>query len=90
MASRPSAALRKERPKLAVLKAAAKSCTDCPLYQLGTQTVFGAGPTDAKLMLVGEQPGNDEDLTGEPFVGPAGKLLDKALSAAGIDRSQST
>src|SRR5947209_6612287 len=73
---------------LNALEAEAKRCTDCPLYQVGTQTVFGSGPSDAELMLVGEQPGNEEDLTGEPFVGPAGKLLDKALEAAGIDRSR--
>ncbi|HET6756124.1 MAG TPA: UdgX family uracil-DNA binding protein [Burkholderiales bacterium] len=66
----------------------AASCRACPLWQSGTQTVFGAGDADAKVMLVGEQPGDEEDLRGEPFVGPAGKLLDRALIAAGVDRSQ--
>ena len=56
------------------------------MYKLGTQTVFGEGPRDARVMMVGEQPGNEEDLQGHPFVGPAGRLLDKALVEAGIDR----
>ncbi|HEV7698645.1 MAG TPA: UdgX family uracil-DNA binding protein [Pyrinomonadaceae bacterium] len=68
------------------LNEASFSCKGCDLYKLGTQTVFGEGPRDAKLMMVGEQPGNDEDLEGHPFVGPAGKLLDRALDDAGIDR----
>jgi DNA polymerase len=68
------------------LREAAQGCQGCDLYKLGTQTVFGEGPRDAKVMMVGEQPGNDEDLAGHPFVGPAGKLLDKALTDAGIDR----
>lgn len=63
-----------------------KSCTACPLYKIGTQTVFGAGSENAKIVIVGEQPGNEEDLTGLPFVGPAGKILEKALVAAGIER----
>ena len=66
---------------------AAAGCRACPLWQRGTQTVFGEGARDAVVMLVGEQPGNEEDLAGHPFVGPAGKLLDKALEEAGIDRS---
>ncbi|MGH8717998.1 MAG: UdgX family uracil-DNA binding protein [Burkholderiales bacterium] len=66
----------------------AASCQACPLWHNGTQTVFGAGDADAKVMLVGEQPGDEEDLRGEPFVGPAGRLLDRALIAAGVDRSQ--
>jgi len=70
------------------LKEIAKGCTACHLYKLGTQTVFGAGARHARVVFVGEQPGNDEDLKGEPFVGPAGKLLDKALVAAGIDRDE--
>jgi DNA polymerase len=70
------------------LKEIAKGCTACDLYKTGTQTVFGAGAKHARVVFVGEQPGNDEDLKGEPFVGPAGKLLDKALVAAGIDRSE--
>ncbi len=73
---------------LGTLVARAKTCTDCPLYQFATQTVFGAGSAGARLMLVGEQPGNDEDLKGEPFVGPAGKLLNRALEAAGVDRRE--
>jgi len=66
---------------------AAKECQACDLYLRGTQTVFGEGARTAELMLVGEQPGDQEDLTGHPFVGPAGQLLDRALAEAGIDRS---
>ncbi len=69
------------------LRSAAKQCEGCELCDVGTRTVFGEGPRDARLMLVGEQPGNEEDLAGRPFVGPAGRLLDEALHAAGIDRS---
>jgi uracil-DNA glycosylase family protein len=76
------------RPTLTALKNAAFTCRACPLWKLGTQTVFGAGRTSARIVLIGEQPGNEEDLTGKPFVGPAGKLLDRALAEAGIDRSQ--
>lgn len=65
---------------------AAKGCRACHLYKNATQTVFGEGPRKAEVMLVGEQPGDAEDLTGQPFVGPAGKLLDRALADAGIDR----
>ena len=65
----------------------ARRCTRCDLYKPATQTVFGEGPLDAKIMFVGEQPGDQEDLAGRPFVGPAGALLDRALEAAGIDRS---
>ena len=83
-----AAALIPERPTLAALREAAAGCRACDLWQRGTQTVFGAGARHAAVMLVGEQPGNDEDLAGEPFVGPAGKLLDKALAEAGIDRGQ--
>jgi len=61
-------------------------CTACDLWRSGTQTVFGAGTRAAKLMLVGEQPGDREDREGQPFVGPAGRLLDQALEEAGIDR----
>ena len=64
-----------------------RGCKACDLYKRGTQTVFGEGPSKAKIMLVGEQPGDAEDLAGHPFVGPAGKLLDRALEEAGIDRS---
>ncbi|HUH06775.1 MAG TPA: UdgX family uracil-DNA binding protein [Egibacteraceae bacterium] len=73
-------------PDLPALRAAAARCRACELWRLGTQTVFGAGPAHAKLMLVGEQPGDREDIKGEPFVGPAGRLLDRALGDAGIDR----
>jgi uracil-DNA glycosylase family protein len=76
-----------DRPTLASVRAAAKECTACDLYKRGTQTVFGEGAAHAKLMLVGEQPGDAEDLSGHPFVGPAGKLLDRALAEAGIDRT---
>jgi uracil-DNA glycosylase len=65
----------------------ARKCTRCELYKFGTQTVFGEGPLDASIMFVGEQPGDQEDLAGRPFVGPAGQLFDEALEAAGIDRS---
>jgi len=71
---------------LSKVRAAAKTCRNCDLWRHATQAVFGEGPERATLMLVGEQPGNDEDLTGHPFVGPAGKLLDRALEQAGIDR----
>jgi uracil-DNA glycosylase len=64
----------------------AAGCRACDLWKRGTQTVFGEGPAKARAMFVGEQPGNEEDLTGHPFVGPAGRLLDKALEEAGIDR----
>jgi uracil-DNA glycosylase family protein len=69
------------------VRAAAHDCRACPLWEPATQTVFGEGPADARVVLVGEQPGDVEDRRGEPFVGPAGKLLDKALADAGIDRS---
>lgn len=61
-------------------------CTRCPLFRVGTQTVFGEGPSDASVVLVGEQPGDKEDIEGRPFVGPAGRVLDQALAAAGVDR----
>jgi uracil-DNA glycosylase len=70
------------------LQNAAKNCKACDLWKLGTQTVFGEGTPNAKIMLIGEQPGNQEDLEGRPFVGPAGKLLDAALEEAGIDRKK--
>src|SRR5467141_1881726 len=73
--------------KLEKLRAAAASCTACPLYKTGTQTVFGEGLDTARAVFVGEQPGDAEDKAGRPFVGPAGKLLDRALEEAGIDRS---
>jgi DNA polymerase len=74
-------------PSLSSLREAALGCTACHLHELGTQTVFGEGRTSASVMLVGEQPGDQEDRAGKPFVGPAGHLLDQALEAAGIDRS---
>ena len=70
------------------LKAAAAECKACDLWKKGTQTVFGEGRRRANVIFVGEQPGNEEDLTGKPFVGPAGRLFDEALSEAGIDRKQ--
>jgi uracil-DNA glycosylase family protein len=72
---------------IALLVAEARHCKRCGLYKNATQTVFGEGPADAALMLVGEQPGDQEDLTGRPFVGPAGKVLDHALEAADVDRA---
>ena len=75
------------RKALKLLAEGARDCTRCDLYKNATQTVFGEGPADAHMMLVGEQPGDQEDLTGRPFVGPAGKVLDAALKAAGIERS---
>ena len=75
-------------PSLAAVKADARDCQRCPLYRLATQTVFGEGSAHAPVVLVGEQPGDQEDLQGRPFVGPAGKILDRALSDAGIDRSR--
>ena len=74
--------------RLAALEKAARSCTACPLYKRATQTVFGEGPKNARLMLLGEQPGDQEDLAGKPFVGPAGRLLDRALEEAGIKRDE--
>jgi uracil-DNA glycosylase family protein len=74
------------RPTLKSVREAAGNCQACDLYKLGTQTVFGEGQPKAQLMLIGEQPGDAEDLSGHPFVGPAGKLLDRALVDAGIDR----
>jgi len=71
---------------LAELREAAKNCKNCDLYERGTQTVFGEGRPDAKIMFIGEQPGNEEDLEGRPFVGPAGRLFDTALAQAGLDR----
>jgi uracil-DNA glycosylase len=73
---------------LTTLKAAAKACTACHLYKHATQTVFGEGPKGPSLMLLGEQPGDQEDLAGQPFIGPAGKILDRALEEAGIDRTR--
>jgi uracil-DNA glycosylase family protein len=74
------------RPTLAKLRAAAKGCQGCDLFKVGTQTVFGEGPSSAHVIVVGEQPGDMEDRAGKPFVGPSGKLLDRAFEAAGIAR----
>src|SRR5581483_1873630 len=79
-ANDPEAALK-------LLATEAQGCTRCDLYKNATQTVFGEGPVDARMMLVGEQPGDQEDLAGRPFVGPAGRVLDAALEAARIERS---
>src|SRR5436190_14110360 len=76
------------RPTISKLQQAARGCQACPLWKTGTQTVFGEGSRQARVIFVGEQPGNDEDLAGQPFVGPAGKLLDKALIEAGIQRDE--
>ena len=81
-------ALVPETSRLSVVETAAKICTACHLYKSATQTVFGEGPKHAALMFLGEQPGDQEDLAGKPFVGPAGKLFDRALAEAGIDRSE--
>jgi len=88
MDSRGAAALIPARITSKSLHDAAARCQACDLWQRGTQTVFGEGATTAKLMFVGEQPGNEEDLEGHPFVGPAGRLLDKALEEAGIPRKE--
>lgn len=77
-----------DRPTLARLRDAAMSCQGCDLYRDATQTVFGAGPRDARLVLIGEQPGDREDIEGEPFVGPGGHLLRRAMAEAGIDERQ--
>jgi len=76
-----------DRATLSSVRAAARDCRACDLWKIATQTVFGEGAARARLMLVGEQPGDQEDLAGHPFVGPAGKLLDRALAEAGIDRA---
>ena len=70
------------------LRGEAMRCTRCDLYKCATQTVFGEGPLDARIVFVGEQPGDQEDLAGRPFVGPAGQLFDRALAEAGVDRER--
>jgi DNA polymerase len=87
-AKRSAAPLIPPRATLSSLKAAAADCKACDLWKKGTQTVFGDGSRRSHILFVGEQPGNEEDLTGKPFVGPAGKLFDNALEEAGIDRKQ--
>ena len=77
-----------EKPTLSSLRKAAADCKACDLWERGTQTVFGEGSAHARIFLIGEQPGNDEDLKGRPFVGPTGRLLDKALEEVGIDRTE--
>jgi len=73
--------------RLVVLRDEVRACQECDLYKYATQAVFGEGPPDAAIVFIGEQPGNDEDLSGRPFVGPAGRLFDRALEEAAIDRS---
>jgi uracil-DNA glycosylase family protein len=80
-------AIKRHTATLRAAADAAQACRACDLWERTTQTVFGEGPPAASVLLVGEQPGNQEDLAGHPFVGPAGRLLDEALAAAGIDRS---
>ncbi len=84
----PDLELRPDATSIAELRAEAEGCRRCPLYKIATQTVFGEGPESAAMMLVGEQPGDQEDIAGRPFVGPAGKILDRALAEAGIDRKK--
>ena len=83
-----AAALIPPRPSLKKLRETVAGCKACPLWESGTQTVFGEGGAHADVVFVGEQPGDREDIEGHPFVGPAGKLLDKALEEVEIDRSQ--
>lgn len=83
-----AAPLVPQKPNLESLRRAAAGCRACDLWLKGTQTVFGEGRAHASVMLVGEQPGDKEDLAGHPFVGPAGRILDEALEAAGIDRAE--
>jgi uracil-DNA glycosylase len=83
-----AAPLIPSHPTLPKLRVAASACTACDLYKQATQTVFGEGTAHARVLFVGEQPGDKEDLEGKPFVGPAGNVLDKALMAAGIDRRE--
>src|SRR5881628_104011 len=83
-----AAPLVPSRPTLSKLKLAAAGCQACDLWRTGTQTVFGEGKQSSTVMFIGEQPGDKEDLSGKPFVGPAGKLLDRALAEAGIDRTK--
>jgi DNA polymerase len=85
---RSAAAFVPPTTSIRTLAAAAQECRGCDLYQTATQVVFGAGPKNARVMFVGEQPGDQEDRQGAPFVGPAGAMLDKALEAAGIPRRE--
>src|SRR6266403_1446975 len=89
IATHPSALdIIPETLSLASLARAAQSCTACDLYKQATQAVMGAGPREAAVFFIGEQPGDQEDLAGKPFVGPAGRVLDDALEKAGVDRKQ--
>jgi len=88
MVTRRNATAREIPLDLDAAREQARDCTACPLYKNATQTVFGEGPHDARIVVVGEQPGDQEDLQGHPFVGPAGRVLDEALQAASIDRKQ--
>ena len=83
-----AAPLVPDNPTIRKLEAAAADCRACDLWKRGTQTVFGEGGPRARVMFVGEQPGDQEDIQGRPFVGPAGRILDKALEEAGIDRKE--
>ena len=87
-AVQPPVADTSRNPSLAALRRVAQGCRACPLWEPATQVVFGEGPEDARILVLGEQPGDMEDLSGRPFVGPAGKLLDRALAELGIDRAQ--
>lgn len=86
--ARTAAPLIPESPTIPKIQDAARKCRACPLWKKGTQTVFGDGAPNPKIVFVGEQPGFDEDLQGKPFVGPAGKVLDKGLARAGISREE--
>lgn len=86
--NRSAADFLPEKLSYSALKTASQTCRGCELYKCATQTVFGEGPKSARLMIVGEQPGNDEDLAGHVFVGPAGRILDKAFDEAGMDRKE--
>jgi DNA polymerase len=88
LATPTAAAFLPEKHDLTSLREAAKHCEGCPLYANATQTVFGAGPARAEVMMVGEQPGDVEDRRGKPFVGPAGRLLDQMMEEAGIERQR--
>jgi DNA polymerase len=83
-----AAAFLPEKLSLTTLRTAASACEGCPLYKVGTQTVFGEGRPHSRVMMIGEQPGDQEDKAGKPFIGPAGQLLDDALQAVGIDRAE--
>jgi uracil-DNA glycosylase len=87
-APEPAQAKLPDGTTVAAVREQAKHCERCPLYRNATQTVFGEGPPDARLVFVGEQPGDQEDLAGKPFVGPAGQMFDRALAEAGIDRTR--